>query len=702
METKLLSGIVQSGGFGSHNVKPLPGVSVTVYEATATATEPTTIGTTTTDDKGRFDLPMESEQSERIFYAVATVSEDVELVTIIGSALQYDKPAWITASPPRVVSGVAPDSAASSVADAGSNTPSNNAEADEYGSGNTAYITINELTTVAAAFSMAQFIEKGMIGGDAFGLQIASLMNDNLVDKNNGVPSEVLLSPPNADQTNSLRSTRSLANLIAACVHNFPDAATKLFEYTTPPYGGDAPTNTFEAMFNIARYPASNVIDIYNWSKAAETYSPALGAFPDAWTLAVKVNDSGNDDFLFGGPANIAFDKRGYAWITNNVVQGTPNSGHFAIVLKPNGKPADGKATTPWDDVHGAPKSPLFGGGLLGGGFGVAIDHDLRVWLSNFGWGDDVPDRGSVSVVNFEGKIESPPEGYIGHTHKVQGIAVDQDNNIWLASNENSRIVVFPNGAEENATWLSIPDGFGAFGVAMAEDGKSAWVTASKTLYEYTESNVSRFSYDSGTNQLTCVSSDKFGLALKGLSVDSSGYVWIPSGGEDALYLLDPNGNHVGDKYSGGGINGPWGTAIDGNDNVWVANFGKMLPGDVYETAAISHLAGTNGPQGFAIGQPISPPSGYTLPSAGAPVTLHTGDPLYSNRTSGCPSGPGPATTPMMRLTSVVIDQAGNVWAVNNWKPDFDVDTSPKDKQCGNPGGDGIVIFVGLAKPPSR
>lgn len=682
METKLLSGIVQSGG--DNKAKPLGKVSVTVYEATAQ--QPTTVGTVTTREDGRFDLEMELDKSDRIFYAVATVNPEVQLVTIIGSALQYDKPAWITASPPDAEL----DSAA---------------EADEHEPGNTAYITINELTTVAAAFSMAQFIQDGVIGGDAFGIQIASLMTDNLVDKKNGVSSEVLLSPPNADQTNSLRSTRSLANLIAACVHNIPDAVTKLFEYTTPPNGGDAPTNTFEAMFNIARYPANNVIHIYNWSKAAETYLPALEAFPDAWTLAVKVNDSGNDDFLFGGPANIAFDKRGYAWITNNVVQGTPNSGKFAIVLKPNGKPADGKATTPWDDVHGAPKSPLFGGGLLGGGFGVAIDHDLRVWLSNFGWGDDVPERGSVSVFNFEGKIESPPEGYVGQTHKVQGIAVDQDNNIWLASNENSRIVVFPKGAEENATWLSIPDGYGAFGVAMAEDGKSAWVTASKTLYSYTESNVSRFSYDSGTNQLTCVSSDKFGLALKGLSVDSSGYVWIPSGGEDALYLLDPSGNHVGDKYSGGGINGPWGTAIDGNDNVWVANFGKMWPGNTYDTAAISQLAGTNEdtrPPGFAIGQPITPSSGYTLPSAGEPVTLHNGDPLYTNKTSGCPAGPGASTIPMMRMTSVVIDQAGNVWAINNWKPDFDVDTSPKDKQCGNPAGDGIVIFVGLAKPPKK
>jgi hypothetical protein len=45
---------------------------------------------------------------------------------------------------------------------------------------------------------------------------------------------------------------------------------------------------------------------------------------------------------------------------------------------------------------------------------------------------------------------------------------------------------------------------------------------------------------------------------------------------------------------------------------------------------------------------------------------------------------------------SLVIDQAGNIWALNNWKPDFDTDV------CCNPGGDGAVIFVGLAPPPCR
>src|SRR5204863_6957402 len=52
--------------------------------------------------------------------------------------------------------------------------------------------------------------------------------------------------------------------------------------------------------------------------------------------------DSGNDapDFLISGPGNLAFDERGYAWVTNNTTQGSPNSCTFNLVFKPNGQPA--------------------------------------------------------------------------------------------------------------------------------------------------------------------------------------------------------------------------------------------------------------------------------------------------------------------------------------------------------------------------
>jgi hypothetical protein len=48
---------------------------------------------------------------------------------------------------------------------------------------------------------------------------------------------------------------------------------------------------------------------------------------------------------------------------------------------------------------------------------------------------------------------------------------------------------------------------------------------------------------------------------------------------------------------------------------------------------------------------------------------------------------------PIMRLTSTNIDGAGNLWCMNNWKPSAIVDV------LDNPGGDGVVIFLGIAEP---
>src|SRR5437867_13053747 len=123
-------------------------------------------------------------------------------------------------------------------------------------------------------------------------------MNDNIVTVAIGQASAVLLSSPNADQTNSLRSTRSLANLLAACVQD-PTVTATLFALTTPA-GGSPPSNTAQSLANLARDPGQNVDGIYALTLLSDLYAPPLLTMPDAWTVTVKINDSGNDapDFL--------------------------------------------------------------------------------------------------------------------------------------------------------------------------------------------------------------------------------------------------------------------------------------------------------------------------------------------------------------------------------------------------------------------
>jgi hypothetical protein len=631
---RLLHGVVQTGGTTSS--QPLPNVHVTLFEATRAL--PAALGQATTDASGRFTIPYKRSSSSSIFFVEAEIGGGVEFVTVLGQNLP-------------------------------------------------ASVTINELTTVAASYSMAQFFRTGVISGNSFGLQIAAGMNDNIVASATGQSSAVLLNSPNADQTNSLRSTRSLANLLAACVDD-PDVTASLFDLTTPP-GGFPPHNTAEALANLARDPGQNVDGIYALTLLSELYAPPLIEIPDAWTVTVKVNDSGSDehDLLVSGPGNVALDQRGYAWVTNNTKQGTPYSSLAAVVLKPNGQPADGR--------NGTPRSPLTGGGLLGGGFGVTIDPVGSAWFGNFGWGDcdgcnpSLDGNGSMSRFTLSGAPMSQPNGYQGGPLRAQGLGSDADGNIWISSFGNDSVYVFRRGNPHQSVGFHPYDGAAPFDVAIASDG-TAWVsnTGGLPFGEFPRS-VAKYALVNGTLQQQFLHFLPEAHGLRGLSLDSQGNAWLAALGDNVIYAFRPDGTDIG-QFSGGGMDAPWDTAIDGEDNVWVANFGPLQEGSNF-TGRLTKLWGINAPPGHNVGDPISPPTGYTVPSAGSEVLLHNGEPLY-----GPPPAP-PCFIPMMRQTAVVIDQAGNIWTINNWKPDFDIDTIGQ-----NPGGDGIVIFVGLAPPPAQ
>jgi streptogramin lyase len=408
---------------------------------------------------------------------------------------------------------------------------------------------------------------------------------------------------------------------------------------------------------------------------------------PDAWTVTVKVNDSGDDAVLFGGPGNLAFDSRGYAWVANNVPQGSTYSSYFVMVLKPNGKPADG--------INGTPRSPLTGGGILGTGFGVTVDPNGFAWFGNFGWGDCgycdptpyPPGNGSMCEFTASGAPISGPEGYYKGPFRVQGVASDGEGNIWIASFGNDSAYVFKPGDAHPSLGSYQYDGAGTFGVAIAGDG-SAWFSNSGGLDGGHPSSVVNYVLVNGALQQRFIC--YVGNNLRGLAVDSSGNVWVGSLNDNKVYGIRPGGTVIG-GFSGGGMNGPWDVTVDGEDNLWVSNFGPLESGSNFTDGRLTKLAGTNPatrPPDKQLGDPISPVTGYTVHSAGEQVLLHNGDPLY---------GPGadPSYAPMMRQTASQIDEAGNIWSINNWKPDFDVDATS------NPGGDGIIIFVGLAPPPA-
>jgi hypothetical protein len=225
----MMRGVVQSGGTGE-NVLPLKQARVTLFDVASGW--PAVAGEAQTDRSGSFTIDAPSSTSAGIFYATANLGSGVVLMALLGPALP-------------------------------------------------AAITINELTTVAAVYCAAKFIERRKLEGDPSGLRAAAAMSTHLVDVVTG------RSSPDADETNVLRSTRALANVLASCVRDPKAARDVLFDLATPP-GGRRPSDTISAMHNIARHPATHVNGIYEQSKAVELYGPALAGAPDSWTLVTE------------------------------------------------------------------------------------------------------------------------------------------------------------------------------------------------------------------------------------------------------------------------------------------------------------------------------------------------------------------------------------------------------------------------------
>jgi hypothetical protein len=244
-------------------------------------------------------------------------------------------------------------------------------------------VTINEMTTVAAAYAMLQFNKNGLVSGPLLSLKISSDMAENLVAAQTGTPSTLIQLPPNANQTNTWRKLVSLVNILASCVRALSGACETLFANSLS-LSGIKPQTTLQAISNIALNPGANLGNLFSLGNKVIAYSPYLLAIHspdlpdveqslDSWTLYVKFNNTGSSVYPWGGPAYPVFDKAGYVWIGNNVIQGNGNSTNCIVVLKPNGQPSDGK--------NGTPISPICNtGGLLGSGYGLTIDPSGNVW----------------------------------------------------------------------------------------------------------------------------------------------------------------------------------------------------------------------------------------------------------------------------------------------------------------------------------
>jgi hypothetical protein len=524
-------------------------------------------------------------------------------------------------------------------------------------------VVVNERTTVATGFALAQFISGPAVSGRAPGPQNAAGMAGNLVDVRTGGPSAVLARSPNGRETSTLRAFNSLANMLAGCVRSDRRCET-LFNLTAPPRGS-APRDTLAAVTAIARNPWQNVARLFEFARSGPTvYQPALSSSqrPAAWTLALRFVGDGH---TMSGPGTMAIDADGNVWVTNNYVYSRRRltsvcGSDLLLKFTPTGRYAKG--------------SPYTGGGLSGAGYGITLDPRGNVWVGNFGFAapecSDPPPHNSVSKFAPTGRPLSPSAragttgGFTqGFVSWPQGTVSDRKGDIWIANCGNDSVTRYRGGDPDAFQWLPNLGLQKPFDIAFNGRGQ-AFVTAPGN------SRVGMLARDGTPTGRSPIGGGGLNRPM-GIAADSRGNMWIANSGlvdvpcpsakistaslGGSLTLISANGvvrSPTG--FTGGGLTVPWGIAVDGDDNVWVANFaGKRL----------SQFCGT---------RPANCPSGK-----------RTGEAISPDRTGYRFDG-------LVRNTGVQVDPSGNVWVANNWK------TVPIQA---NPGGYEMVVYVGLAGP---
>jgi streptogramin lyase len=386
-----------------------------------------------------------------------------------------------------------------------------------------------------------------------------------------------------------------------------------------------------------------------------------------------------------GGGA--AFDSQGNLWTGDN----------FTVGWQAHDTLWDGNASK--FAPNGRPLSPITtgftGGGIQGGTWGVAVDANDNAWLSSYG-------SKSITVFDKNGKPLTPPEGITlnGDLGLMQGIVATPSGDVWAVGLSKNQLVHFPNGdwtrgrlVCEGRDVEPCKSFLGPFAIAIDQQER-LWVANA------IGGHVTRFPA-SEPNKAEKLNA---GWSGGGLSIDSQGNVWVPNrlgsslrgalvvadaiatlklggnadevvtramsrqtGGHEggSMTLLRPDGTqYPGSPFTGADLPAPFGATVDGNDNVWVSNFAAP-------NGRITELCGArteNCPPGFKTGEPIAPADGYV--------------------------GGG-----LQMLTGIAIGPAGDVWVINNWQDIdscFGVPPEPVSTRCG---GQGVVVFFGMAKP---
>lgn len=491
--------------------------------------------------------------------------------------------------------------------------------------GLSSYIEINEVTTVAAMVALAPFTDAVTMSistspTNVAGLQTAFKTANNMVDLSTGIANA---KTPSGLGRIPVREIYSLADILASCVNSTGVAGNcaTLFGATTS--GAVVPTNTANAMHEIAVHPGQNVATLFGLIGSTPPFLPTVEPVvnplngsqqnaPTDWTVAIVYTTGSLPNNPLAQINYLTLDSKSNVWA---VAPG------YALQFSPTGdlnyNLADPRLfTNNYNQV-------------------LAVDLDDSVWFdeNSYAVGKITKTGTFVCAETSGGYCDEPGAGTASADGYViplflrgyGGLAIHPaTNDVWAgsSSNEDSAMVEIGNNGAGMMTYTE-GDIINPTSVAVDTKG-NIWFPSEKGPPAPGGTVITVIKQDG-----TLVSpSGGYTGDLNGpiaIAFDKDGNAWVPNQIGNSLSVFDATGNPViGSPFKNGSSNNSSSVAVDGDDHVWVANF--------IETEGIAEYDG-------ATRTLISPTSDF-----------------YSGYYTGAEN---------TEIGAVAVDASGNVWMSN-------------------------------------
>ena len=398
-------------------------------------------------------------------------------------------------------------------------------------------ISVNELTTVSAAWALSPFagsvVGIGTTSSNALGLQNAMRTAMTLADSTTGnSPSSTL----SANSTIEAAKLITLADIIADCVNSDGSSVcTTLFTNATAP-SAIAPTDTFQAALSVVSHPANNVAALFNSSPSHPAFGGALSTAPIDWTMSISHTGGG-----LSAPDSLAVDATGNVWVAN---YNGGVSGFF-----PQGAPIWQQGVT---------------GAGLSGSTALAIDANQNVWVTNMSNTGSPNQYGSVTEVAATGSILSQPYGFVSGIKIPVAISAAPNGSFWVGNAGQANVSLL----DANGNPLSGSNGFGAGllvqpAALIADQFSNVWIA------DRSAGTITHMDSQGNTLRQASVAAMPDSLAL-----DSGANVWVGDSTNSTLTQVASNGIPVV-TISGPRLSQPRTVTLDGGGHIFVTNTGS-------------------------------------------------------------------------------------------------------------------------------